>query len=287
MNADLSAFYFDIRKDALYCDPPSSAQAARRAGGDRADLSRGDDLARAGAGVHRRGGVGVAQPRSAARSISSSSRRSRRNGGTTALARKWETIRALRSAVTGAIEIARADKEIGSSLEAAPRVYLSRPEHIEALRGVDFAEVCITSDIAIETGGGAPERAFRLPELPGRRGRRRAGAGRQMRALVALFRSGDRLARFPGRESARRRGAARAAGARPPAVTPRALGRRRRPRRLRGRPGGEARGARASGRRATRRRSRRFSISSCAGTAAFRSASSPRTRAWAGRLCWR
>ncbi len=24
MNADLSAFYFDIRKDALYCDPPSS-----------------------------------------------------------------------------------------------------------------------------------------------------------------------------------------------------------------------------------------------------------------------
>ena len=26
MNADLSAFYFDIRKDALYCDPPSSVR---------------------------------------------------------------------------------------------------------------------------------------------------------------------------------------------------------------------------------------------------------------------
>ena len=26
MNADLSAFYFDIRKDALYCEPPSSAK---------------------------------------------------------------------------------------------------------------------------------------------------------------------------------------------------------------------------------------------------------------------
>ena len=29
MNTDLSAFYFDIRKDALYCDPPSSV--ARKA----------------------------------------------------------------------------------------------------------------------------------------------------------------------------------------------------------------------------------------------------------------
>ena len=55
--------------------------------------------------------------------------------------------------VTGAIEIARANKEIGSSLEAAPRIYLSKPEHLEALEGVDFAEVCITSDIAIEFGG--------------------------------------------------------------------------------------------------------------------------------------
>ena len=24
MNTELSAFYFDIRKDTLYCDPPSS-----------------------------------------------------------------------------------------------------------------------------------------------------------------------------------------------------------------------------------------------------------------------
>src|SRR5208283_4683235 len=54
-----------------------------------------------------------------------------------ALARKWDTIRALRFAVTGAIEIARADKEIGSSLEAAPRVYLTRPAHLAALEGVD------------------------------------------------------------------------------------------------------------------------------------------------------
>ena len=72
----------------------------------------------------------------------------------------------LRLAVTGAIEIARAEKLIGSSLEAAPRVYLSNPEHLKALEGVDFAEVCITSDVAIEFGTPMPETAFRLPEAP-------------------------------------------------------------------------------------------------------------------------
>ncbi len=72
----------------------------------------------------------------------------------------------MRFAVTGAIEIARAEKRIGSSLEAAPRVYLERTDHAEALEGVDFAEVCITSDIVIETGAPPPEGAFRLPDLP-------------------------------------------------------------------------------------------------------------------------
>ena len=72
----------------------------------------------------------------------------------------------LRLVVTGAIEIARANKLIGSSLEAAPRVYLSDPAHLRALEGIDFAEVCITSDIAIEFGTSIPEAAFRLPEAP-------------------------------------------------------------------------------------------------------------------------
>ena len=37
---------------------------------------------------------------------------------------------------------------------------------MEALRGVDFAEICITSDVSLETEKQAPEGAFRLPELP-------------------------------------------------------------------------------------------------------------------------
>ena len=72
----------------------------------------------------------------------------------------------LRLAVTGAIEIARAEKQIGSSLEAAPRVYLSNPEHLKALEAIDFAEICITSDIAVEFGTPMPGTAFRLPEAP-------------------------------------------------------------------------------------------------------------------------
>jgi len=40
-----------------------------------------------------------------------------------ALAAKWETIRNVRRVVTGALEVERAAKRIGSSLEASPLVY--------------------------------------------------------------------------------------------------------------------------------------------------------------------
>ena len=90
------------------------------------------------------------------------------------LAKRWETIRALRLVVTGALEIARSEKAIGSSLEAAPRIYLDRPEHIAALDGVDFAEVCITSDIANRDRARAGCRVP-APGTPRRRRRRRTG----------------------------------------------------------------------------------------------------------------
>ncbi len=165
MNADLSAFYFDIRKDALYCDPPSSL---KRLGAleaiDRIFQATTIWLAPVLAFTAEEA---WAAWKPGARSVHLEQFPAIPEAWRDdALARKWETIRALRSAVTGAIEIARAEKEIGSSLEAAPRVYVSRPEHVEALAGVDFAEVCITSDIAIEIDGAAPEGAFCLPELP-------------------------------------------------------------------------------------------------------------------------
>jgi isoleucyl-tRNA synthetase len=165
MNADLSAFYFDIRKDALYCDAPSSV---RRRGALEAieHIFRAVTVWLAPVLVFTTEEVWSARD-AAHRSI----HLEQFPAIPTAwrddqLATTWETIRLLRLAVTGAIEIARAEKQIGSSLEAAPRVYLSNPEHLKALEGVDFAEVCITSDIAIEFGTPIPESAFRLAEAP-------------------------------------------------------------------------------------------------------------------------
>ena len=75
---------------------------------------------------------------------------------------RWVTIRSVRAAVTGALEIARGEKTIGASLEAAPVVYVASAEMRDLLASVDFADICITSDIAIEVGAG-PADAFRLP----------------------------------------------------------------------------------------------------------------------------
>ena len=164
MNADLSAFYFDIRKDALYCDAPSSVRR-------RGALEAIEHIFRAVTVWLAPVLVFTAEEAWAARDAAHGSVHLEQFPAIPAawrddgLAATWETVRMLRLVVTGAIEIARADKRIGSSLEAAPRVYLSDPAHLKALDGVDFAEVCITSDIAIEFGKPIPESAFRLPEV--------------------------------------------------------------------------------------------------------------------------
>ena len=81
-----------------------------------------------------------------------------------ALAEKWKKVRDVRRAVTGALEVERRDKRIGSSLEAAPVVHIADAALLRALEGQDFAEICITSGITIVDGKG-PEEAFRLDDL--------------------------------------------------------------------------------------------------------------------------
>jgi len=163
MNADLSAFYFDIRKDALYCDPPSSVR--RRGALEAIDYIFGAVAVWLAPVL-----VFTAEEAWTARGAGNRSIHLEQFPAIPAgwrddqLAETWDTIRTLRLAVTGAIEIARANKLIGSSLEAAPRIYLSNPEHLKALEGIDFAEVCITSDISVEFGTPIPETAFRLSE---------------------------------------------------------------------------------------------------------------------------
>jgi isoleucyl-tRNA synthetase len=83
-----------------------------------------------------------------------------------ALGEKWKTVRALRRVVTGALELARADKKIGASLEAAPVIHIADPALRAALAGVDMAEVAITSGVEVQAGEG-PADAFRLPDVAG------------------------------------------------------------------------------------------------------------------------
>ncbi|MBV8474615.1 MAG: isoleucine--tRNA ligase, partial [Hyphomicrobiales bacterium] len=82
------------------------------------------------------------------------------------LAEKWRKVRLVRRVVTGALEIERAQKRIGASLEADPIVGVSDPDLFAALADVDLAEICITSAATLTAEEG-PAEAFRLPEVPG------------------------------------------------------------------------------------------------------------------------
>src|SRR5690606_14033316 len=83
------------------------------------------------------------------------------------LEERWDRIKAVRRVITGALEIERREKRIGSSLEAAPRVTIADERLAAAIQGVDMAEVAITSAISLETAGELPMGAFTLAEVPG------------------------------------------------------------------------------------------------------------------------
>jgi isoleucyl-tRNA synthetase len=166
MNTDLSAFYFDIRKDTLYCDPPSSL--ARKAALTAIDIIC-DAILRWFAPVLSftceeawRMYKPDAEP-SVHLTLFCEGLEDFRDER---LAAKWEIIRDVRRVVTGALEVERAAKRIGSSLEASPLVYVSDKKIFDTLFDIDLAEVCITSN-AMVTNDDAPEAAFRLNDVPG------------------------------------------------------------------------------------------------------------------------
>jgi len=72
----------------------------------------------------------------------------------------------VRRVVTGALELERADKRIGSSLEASPEVYVADNEMLRALERVDLAEISITSSAKL-IAKTPPEAGFTLPDVPG------------------------------------------------------------------------------------------------------------------------
>ena len=146
-NIELSAFYFDIRKDALYCDAPSSPrrkaalQVIRQIFDclvawlapmlpftmEEAWLSRDPEAV----SVHLQQFPEVPA-----------------GWRDDALAAKWKKIRTVRRVVTGALEVERREKRIGSSLEAAPIVYVGR-DYETLFELLDADEIFITSGAEI------------------------------------------------------------------------------------------------------------------------------------------
>ena len=162
---ELSAFYLDIRKDALYCDRPDAPR--RRAARTVLDIlfdcltawlapvicftaeeawtaRHGDNAG----SVHLRTFPDIPV-----------------DWRDDALAAKWAKVRALRRVVTGALEEERAAKRIGSSLDAAPAVEAT-PDYVEAMNGVDLAEIAITSAATL-TPKSDPCGAFSMAEIAG------------------------------------------------------------------------------------------------------------------------
>jgi isoleucyl-tRNA synthetase len=162
---DLSAYYFDIRKDALYCDGADSElrRSVRTVldtlfdhltawlapvlcfTAEEAWLTRNPDLV-SGNSVHLRTFPDVPAAWS-----------------DPALAEKWDRIRTFRRAVTGALEVARAGKVIGASLQAHPVVY-APGDYRAVCEGVDLAELCITSGLTFADGD-APADAHRTEDI--------------------------------------------------------------------------------------------------------------------------
>jgi isoleucyl-tRNA synthetase len=162
---ELSAFYFDIRKDALYCDVKSSVRR-------RAARTVIDELFRRVTGWLAPILCFTMEEAWTTRFGAESSIHLETFPETPAewdnpsLLEKWARVRALRRVVTGALEIARRDKVIGASLEASPVLYVESAKDAEYFKTTDLAELSITSDAKVEIGT-PPEGAFRIPDVAG------------------------------------------------------------------------------------------------------------------------
>ncbi len=164
---DLSAFYLDIRKDRLYCDRPDmfERRACRTVMVHILDYLLGwlspilsftaeetwqyvpKNLLGNEESVHLR-----------------KFSETKTEWLNDELSTKWKKIRDVRKVVLGALEPKRADKTIGSSLEANPKIYISN-EIANILNNVDMAEICITSQVTIILEP-APDTAFSMKEVP-------------------------------------------------------------------------------------------------------------------------
>ncbi|HUO21186.1 MAG TPA: isoleucine--tRNA ligase [Caulobacteraceae bacterium] len=165
VSGDLSALYFDIRKDSLYCDRPDALR--RRACRTVLDL------------VFERLTIWLS-PLAPFTMEEAWTTRFPEAGSNSlrvfpdtpeawrddAEAARWAKVEAVTRVVTGALEIERREKRMGGALDAAPQVWIADPALLAAFEGLDAAEVFRTSQATLSAGEGPPD-AFRLAEVPG------------------------------------------------------------------------------------------------------------------------
>jgi len=160
--ADLSAFYFDIRKDSLYCDRPDSAR--RRA--VRTVLDQ----------LHRCLTTWLAPVLAFTAEEAWTARFGERDSvhlqlfpdlpvvwRDPALAVRWDRIREIRRAATAVLEEMRQAGEIGSSLQATVTLALNG-EDAQLLSPAAWAEVLIVSDLTIAPHSGGSLAEARLAD---------------------------------------------------------------------------------------------------------------------------
>ncbi len=151
---DLSAFYFDVRKDALYCDAPGSMR--RRAARTVLDI------------LHRALATWLAPVLVFSAEEAWTARFGEESSvhlqtflepdplwHDSALGERWTQIRALRRVITTELEGARRGGVIGSSLEARLSLPLTEQEQV-VFGDVDWAELAIVSQADVQLLTNAP-----------------------------------------------------------------------------------------------------------------------------------
>jgi len=160
---DLSTLFFDIRKDSLYCDAPNAPR--RRAYRTVLDyvferltiwLSPLTSFTMEEAWMTRFPDAGS----NSLRVIPATPTEWRND----AEAARWAKVETVMSVVTGALEVERREKRIGSALEAAPVVHVADADLLAAFDGLDAAEVFRTSAATLVAGEGG---VFTTDEVKG------------------------------------------------------------------------------------------------------------------------
>jgi isoleucyl-tRNA synthetase len=162
---DLSALFFDIRRDALYCDRPDSprrraCRTVMYAAFERLTVWLGPLMP-----FTMEEAWATFRPNAGSNSLRAFPP-TPEDWKNPAEAERWARVERVTSVVTGALEIERREKRLGAALEAAPVVHIADPLLRAAFDGLDPAEVFRTSQ-AVLTSDPAPPEAFTLPDHPG------------------------------------------------------------------------------------------------------------------------